>query len=252
MGALGCTQRTRGSRRVGSALEWQGGRRVSAHVQPARNFQGVSSAPGSAQHEQTVQDVSFASGRRPQLQRLGVCKRASESENERREDSRERAGEAREGERTRVREIERERECTRVSVAKTRVGWPEEPQLRGVLMVRFRKSSNARRIAGMSQCVGYGVILRRTRRKMPPVRRGVTVRRKRVEEDGRGPEGSDFAAEEGGPDAEEGHEEVWDEVQEALSTMEHEEFDETAEADLCARSQASRPSSASSQASVRS
>ena len=30
LGALGCTQRTRGSRRVGSALEWQGGRRVSA------------------------------------------------------------------------------------------------------------------------------------------------------------------------------------------------------------------------------
>jgi hypothetical protein len=50
------------SRRVGIALEWQGGRRVSAHVQPARNFQGVSSAPGSAQHEQRVQDVSFASG----------------------------------------------------------------------------------------------------------------------------------------------------------------------------------------------
>ena len=75
-------------------------------------------------------------------------------------------------------------------------------------------------------------------------------------EDGRGPEGSDFAAEEGyeegGPDAEEGHEEVWDEVQEALSTMGHEEFDETAEAVLCARSQASRLSSASSQASVRS
>ena len=76
-------------------------------------------------------------------------------------------------------------------------------------------------------------------------------------EDGRGPEGSDFAAEEGyeegGPDAEEGYEEVWDEVQEALSTMGHEEYDETAEADLCARSQASRPSSAaSSQASVRS
>ena len=79
------------------------------------------------------------------------------------------------------------------------------------------KSSNARRIAGMSQCVGYGVILRRTRRKMPPIRRGVTVRRKRVEEDGRGPEGSDFAAEEGGPDAEEGYEDVWDEVQEPLS-----------------------------------
>ena len=75
-------------------------------------------------------------------------------------------------------------------------------------------------------------------------------------EDGRGPEGSDFAAEEGyeegGPDAEEGYEEVWDEVQEALSTMGHEEFDETAEAVLCARSQASRLFSASSQASVRS
>ena len=71
-----------------------------------------------------------------------------------------------------------------------------------------------------------------------------------------GPEGSDFAAEEsceeGGPDTEEGYEDVWDEVQEALSTMEHEEFDDTTEAD-CARSQASRPSSAaSSQASVRS
>ena len=75
-------------------------------------------------------------------------------------------------------------------------------------------------------------------------------------EGGRGPEGSGLAAEEGceedGPDAEEGHGEVWDEVQEALSGMEHEEFDDTTEAD-CARSQASRPSSAaSSQASVRS
>ena len=37
----------------------------------------------------------------------------------------------------------------------------------------------------------------------------------------RGPEGSDFAAEEsceeGGPDTEEGYEDVWDEVQETLS-----------------------------------
>ena len=48
-------------------------RRDSAHVQPARNLQGVSSAPGSAQHERSVQDASFASGRRPQLQRLGAC-----------------------------------------------------------------------------------------------------------------------------------------------------------------------------------
>ncbi len=96
MGALGCTQRARGRRRVGSALEWQGGRRVIAHVQPARTFQGVSCAPGSAQQGQSVQDVSFTSGRRPQLLRLGTCERASESENERREDSRESAREARE------------------------------------------------------------------------------------------------------------------------------------------------------------
>ena len=69
-----------------------------------------------------------------------------------------------------------------------------------------------------------------------------------------GPEGSDLTAEEGfeegGPNAEEGHEEVWDEVQEALSTMGHEDYDETV---LCARSQASRPSSStSSRTSVRS
>ena len=52
-------------------------RRDTAHVQTARTFQGVSSAPGSAQHEQSVQDVSFASGRRPQLRRLGTCKCAA-------------------------------------------------------------------------------------------------------------------------------------------------------------------------------
>jgi hypothetical protein len=85
----------------------------------------------------------------------------------------------------------------------------------------------------------------------------------------RSPEGSVFAAEEGyeegGPNAEEGHEEVWDEVQEALSTMVHEDYDETvlctrSQASLittrpsqCARSQASRPSSStSSRASGRS
>ena len=46
--------------------------RDSAHVQPARNFQGVSSSPGSAQHDLSVQDVSFAFGRRPQLQLPGT------------------------------------------------------------------------------------------------------------------------------------------------------------------------------------
>ena len=49
-------------------------RRDTTHVQPARNFQGVSFALESAQHEQSVQDVSFTSGRRPQLRRLGTCK----------------------------------------------------------------------------------------------------------------------------------------------------------------------------------
>ena len=62
----------------------------------------------------------------------------------------------------------------------------------------------------------------------------------------RSPEGSDFAAEEGyeedDSNAEEGHEGVWGEVQEALSSMGNEDYDETA---LCARSQASRSSSSS-------
>jgi hypothetical protein len=54
----------------------------------------------------------------------------------------------------------------------------------------------------------------------------------------RGPEGSDLVAEEeegyeeGGPNAEEGYEDLWDEVQEALSTMRHEEYDEAV---LCTR-----------------
>jgi hypothetical protein len=43
----------------------------AAHVPPARNLQGAASAPGSAQHERGVGDVSVSLtfGRRPQLQR---------------------------------------------------------------------------------------------------------------------------------------------------------------------------------------
>ena len=37
MGALGCTQRTRGSRRVGSALEWQGGATCTVEETCARD-----------------------------------------------------------------------------------------------------------------------------------------------------------------------------------------------------------------------
>ncbi len=44
-----------------------------AHVQPARNLQGVAYAPGSAQHERSVGTVSPTLGRRPQLQRPDAC-----------------------------------------------------------------------------------------------------------------------------------------------------------------------------------
>ena len=37
MGALGCTQRTCGSRRVGSALEWQGGATCTVEATCARD-----------------------------------------------------------------------------------------------------------------------------------------------------------------------------------------------------------------------
>ena len=45
----------------------------TAHVQPACNLQGVAYAPGSAQHERGVGDVSLTFGRRPQLQRPSAC-----------------------------------------------------------------------------------------------------------------------------------------------------------------------------------
>ena len=71
----------------------------------------------------------------------------------------------------------------------------------------------------------------RTREKDAAVRRGVTLRRRRVVVGCCGPEGSDFAAEESYEkvtrmrkrvtrsmrNAEEGYEDVWDEVQETLS-----------------------------------
>ena len=101
---------------------------------------------------------------------------------------------------------------------KTRVGWPEEPHLRGVLVVGFKRSANTH---GNARCI--------------PVCWVWGDSKEDIEESCRSPEGSpegsDFAAEEGyeegGPNAEEGHEEVWDEVQEALSTMVHEDHDET-------------------------
>ena len=210
---------------------------ATAHVQPARNFQGVSSAPGSAQHERSVQDASFASGRRPQLQRLGACTESCTVQNT-----------------SLVFEQRAQRVCTQIT---TRAAHAHDLEAELIQVDGWDSSSdseNGRDVEGSEEHFdesehvdGFAAEERSSDGEEVDESEG---------EDGRGPEGSDFAAEEGyeegGPDAEEGYEEVWDEVQEALSTMEHEEFDETAEADLCARSQASRPSSASSQASVRS
>jgi hypothetical protein len=189
-------------------------RRDTTHVQPARNFQGVSFALESAQHEQSVQDVSFAHDLEAELIQVGGWDSSSDSEGGRAEEERSTDGEDGFGE-----EVDETRENERQGC-------------------RSSEGSDFE-----SENEGEGCC---------------------------GPEESDFAAEEsygeGDPDAEEGYEEyeeddpdaeegyegVWDEVQEALSAMEHEEFDDTTEAD-CARSQASRPSSAaSSQASVRS
>jgi len=235
MGALGCTQRTRGSRRVGSALEWQGGRRVSAHVQPARNFQGVSFAPGSAQHEQSVQDVSFASGRRPQLQRLGACTESCTVQNT-----------------SLVLEQRAQRACTQITTRAAHAhdleaeliqvgGWDSSSDSEGGRAVEgseehFDESEHVDDLAE-EECStdgedGFGEEMDETRASKREGCRspeGSDFESKNEGEGCRNPEGSDFAAEEGyeegGPDAEEGYEEVWDEVQEALSTMEHEEFD---------------------------
>ena len=276
MGALGCTQRTRGSRRVGSALEWQGGRRVSAHVQPARIFQGVSFALESAQHEQSVQDVSFASGRRPQLQRLGACTERCTVQNA-----------------SSVFEQRAQRACTQITTRAAHAhdleaeliqvgGWDSSSDSEGGRAVEgseehFDESEHVGDLAEEERSTdgedGFGEEVDETRaseREGCRSSEGSDFEGENEGEGCRSPEGSDFAAEEGyeeggpnaeegyeeyeedDPDAEEGYEGVWDEVQEALSAMEHEEFDDTTEAD-CARSQASRPSSAaSSQASVRS
>ena len=207
-------------------------RRDTTHVQPARNFQGVSCAPGSAQHEQSVQDVSFAHDLEAELIQVGGWDSSSDSE----------GGRAVEGSEEHF----------------------DESEHVGDLAEEERSTDGED---------GFGEEVDETRENERQGCRSSEGSDFESENEGEGccgPEESDFAAEEsygeGDPDAEEGYEEyeeddpdaeegyegVWDEVQEALSAMEHEEFDDTTEAD-CARSQASRPSSAaSSQASVRS
>jgi hypothetical protein len=217
----------------------------TTHVPPARNLQGVAYASGSTQHERSVGDVSLTLGRRPQLQWPGAC-------------------------------MEQQRACTQITTQAAHArgreaeftqvgGWDTssdsddghiavEESDRGDSAVEGSDEGDSA-VEGSEEHFDESEHVDGFAEEERPTD-GEEVDESEGEDD-RGPEGSDFAAEEGyeegGPDAEEGHEEVWDEVQEALSTMGHEEYYETAEADLCARSQASRPSSAaSSQASVRS
>jgi hypothetical protein len=210
----------------------------------------------SAQHEQSVQDVSFASGRRPQLQRLGACTERCTVQNA-----------------SSVFEQRAQRACTQITTRAAHAhdleaeliqvgGWDSSSDSEGGRAVEgseeyFDESEHVDGFAAEERSSDGEEVdeTRASEREGCRSSEGSDFESENEGEGCRGPEGSGLAAEEGceegGPDAEEGHEEVWDEVQGALSTMEHEEFDATAEADL-ARSQASRPSSASSQASVRS
>ena len=201
-------------------------RRDTAHVQTARTFQGVSSALGSAQHEQSVQDVSFASGRRPQLQRLGACTASCTVQNT-----------------SLIFEQRAQRVCTQITTRAAHAhdleaeliqvdGWDSSSDSEGGRAVEGSEEhfdeSEERSTDGED---GFGEEVdetRETERQGCRSSEGCDFESENEGEGCRGPEGSDFAAEEsceeGGPDMEEGYEDVWDEVQEALSAMEHEEF----------------------------
>ena len=227
-------------------------RRDSAHVQPARNLQGVSSAPGSAQHERSVQDASFASGRRPQLQRLGACTESCTVQNT-----------------SLVFEQRAQRACTQITTRAAHAhdleaeliqvgGWDASSDSEGGRAVEgseehFDESEHVDDLAEEERSTdgedGFGEEADETRASDREGCRSSAGSDFEGENEGEGcrsPEGSDFAAEEGyeedDSNAEEGHEGVWGEVQEALSSMGNEDYDETA---LCARSQASRSSSSS-------
>ena len=180
------------------------------HVQPACNLQGVAYAPGSAQHERSVGTVSPTLGRRPQLQRPDAC-------------------------------MEHQQDCTPITTPPAHArgreaeftqvgGWDSssdsdtghsavEESDRGNNDVEGSDEGDSA-VEGSEEYFdesehvdGFTAEERSTDGEEVDESEG---------EDGRGPEGSDFAEEEGyeegGPDAEEGYEEVWDEVQEALST----------------------------------
>jgi hypothetical protein len=227
-------------------------RQDSAHVQLARNFQGVSSTPGSAQHERIVQDVSFTSGRRPQLQRPGARTERCTVQNA-----------------SSVFEQRAQRACTRITTRGAHAhdleaefiqvgGWDASSDSEGSRAVEgseehFDESEHVDDLAEEERSTdcedGFGEEVDETRAsEREGCRRseGSDFEGENEGEGCRSPEGSDFAAEEGyeedDSNAEEGHEGVWGEVQEALSTMGNEDYDETA---LCARSQGSRSSSSS-------
>ena len=183
----------------------------------------------------SVQDASFASGRRPQLQCLGACTESCTVQNT-----------------SLVFERRAQRACTQITTRAAHAhdleaeliqvgGWDASSDSEGSRAVEgseehFDESEHVDDLAEEERSTdgedGFGEEADETR-----------------ENEGEGcrsPEGSDFAAEEGyeedDSNAEEGHEGVWGEVQEALSSMGNEDYDETA---LCARSQASRSSSSS-------
>ena len=140
----------------------------------------------------------------------------SQSENERREDSRKRAREAREGERTRIREIERERERVhaneRIEDARGVAGRAATTgRVDGEIQEELKRPSDCWYVP---VCRVWGDSKEDAQKDAASPEGSDFAAEEGYEEDGRGPEGSDFAAEEGyeegGPDAEEGHEEVWD------------------------------------------
>jgi hypothetical protein len=209
-------------------------RQDSAHVQPARNFQGVSSTPGSAQHERIVQ---VTSGRRPQLQRPGARTERCTVQNA-----------------SSVYEQRAQRACTQIIQVD---GWDSSSDSEGGRAVEGSEEHFDERehddLAEEERSTdgedGFGEEVDETRtseREGCRSSEGSDFEGENEGEGCRNPKGSDFAAEEGyeegDSNAEQDHKGVWGEDQEALSSMGNEDYDETA---LCARSQASRSSSSS-------
>ena len=222
-------------------------RRDSAHVQPKRNFQGVSCAPGSAQQGRIVQNVSFTFGQQPQLQRPGACTERCTVQNA-----------------SSVFEQRAQRACTQITTQAahahdheaefTKVGgWDTSSDSDEGDSAVEGSDEGDRAVEGSDEGDRAVEGSEEHFDESEPVDDGLADEERSTDGEDRSgqevaeseeerccsPEGSDFAAEEGyeegDSNAEEGHEEVWGEV--------HEDYDEAA---LCARSQASRSSSSSS------